>query len=59
MKAPNVLICRCSPTQKTEMMKLLREHTKKVVAAVGDGDNDVGMLNEADLGICVTDKDES
>ena len=41
------------------MMKLLREHTKKVVAAVGDGDNDVGMLNEADLGICVTDKDES
>ena len=37
LKAPNVCLCRCSPTQKTEMMKLLKEQTGKVVAAVGDG----------------------
>jgi phospholipid-translocating ATPase len=41
------------------MMKLLKEQTGKVVAAVGDGENDVGMLTESDLGICITDKDES
>jgi phospholipid-translocating ATPase len=41
------------------MLRLLKEKTEKVVAAVGDGENDVGMLTEADLGICITDKDES
>ena len=41
------------------MMRLLKEHTGSVVAAVGDGQNDVGMLTQSDLGICITDKDES
>jgi phospholipid-translocating ATPase len=28
-KAPSVVCCRCSPTQKAEVVKLIREHTKK------------------------------
>jgi phospholipid-translocating ATPase len=59
MRAPGLCVCRCTPTQKTEMTKLLKKYSgQKIIAAVGDGDNDAGMLNEADLGITVSDKND-
>lgn len=46
-KAPSVVCCRCSPTQKAEIVKLIREHTKRRTAAIGDGGNDVSMIQAA------------
>ena len=51
--APTVVICRCSPTQKSATVQLLRKHTSKIIAAIGDGGNDVGMIHAAHVGIGV------
>jgi len=50
-RSPAVVCCRCSPTQKAQVVTLIQEHTKKRVAAVGDGGNDVSMIQAADTGI--------
>lgn len=42
--APSVCICRCSPTQKAIVAKKIQHYTKKRIACVGDGGNDVGMI---------------
>lgn len=49
--APAVVCCRCSPTQKAQVVTLIKEHTGKRTAAVGDGGNDVSMIQAADTGI--------
>lgn len=51
--APTVICCRCSPTQKAEIVRLIRQHTHCVTAAIGDGGNDVGMIHAAHVGIGV------
>uniref|UniRef100_A0A2H1W165 Phospholipid-transporting ATPase n=1 Tax=Spodoptera frugiperda TaxID=7108 RepID=A0A2H1W165_SPOFR len=45
-----VVVARCSPTQKARVARLLRAR-RHVVAAVGDGGNDVAMIQEADIGV--------
>jgi phospholipid-translocating ATPase len=42
--APTVICCRCAPTQKAEVVRLIRNHTKLITAAIGDGGNDVAMI---------------
>lgn len=49
--SPAVVCCRCSPTQKAEVVSLIQRHTGKRTAAVGDGGNDVSMIQAADAGI--------
>lgn len=44
MNCPSVICCRCSPTQKTIMTELLKKYSGLVVATIGDGGNDVGMI---------------
>jgi hypothetical protein len=51
--APTVVVCRCSPTQKASIVRLLRQHTGCCTAAIGDGGNDVGMIHAAHVGIGV------
>lgn len=34
-QCPAVVVCRCSPTQKAEIVKLLRVHAKKRTCAIG------------------------
>uniref|UniRef100_A0A6M2E149 Phospholipid-transporting ATPase n=1 Tax=Xenopsylla cheopis TaxID=163159 RepID=A0A6M2E149_XENCH len=48
---PAVVCCRCSPTQKAQVVSLIKTHTGKRTCAVGDGGNDVSMIQEADAGI--------
>lgn len=50
-RCSGVVVARCSPTQKARVARLLRAR-KHVVAAVGDGGNDVAMIQEADMGEC-------
>ncbi|KAJ5712668.1 hypothetical protein N7493_009136 [Penicillium malachiteum] len=54
---PAVIACRCSPTQKAEVATLIREHTKKRVCCIGDGGNDVSMIQAADVGIGIVGKE--
>ena len=56
-KAPAVVCCRCSPTQKTLIVRGMKTHTTKRTAAIGDGGNDVGMIQEAHLGIGIVGKE--
>ncbi|CAA9995373.1 unnamed protein product [Nesidiocoris tenuis] len=55
--APSVVVCRCSPTQKSLVVELIRKHTKKRTAAIGDGGNDVSMIQAADVGIGIVGKE--
>lgn len=49
-RSPAVVCCRCSPTQKAQVVRLIQQHTGKRAAAVGDGGNDVSMIQAADTG---------
>ena len=57
MKAPSVVCCRCSPTQKRIICKNIKKYTQCRTAAVGDGGNDVAMIQEADVGIGIVGKE--
>eukprot|EP00835_Amoeboradix_gromovi_P006050 NODE_647_length_5572_cov_0.361593.p1 type:complete len:992 gc:universal NODE_647_length_5572_cov_0.361593:4637-1662(-) len=52
-----VVCCRCSPTQKADVTKLIMDFTKKRVAAIGDGGNDVGMIQTGHCGIGIVGKE--
>jgi phospholipid-translocating ATPase len=54
---PAVIACRCSPTQKAEIANLIRQHTRKRVCCIGDGGNDVSMIQAADVGIGIVGKE--
>jgi phospholipid-translocating ATPase len=51
-KLSAVVACRCSPTQKADVARLIRSFTKKRVCCIGDGGNDVSMIQAADVGAC-------
>ena len=58
IKAPCVCVCRCSPQQKSDVVKALKHYTNgKRIAAIGDGGNDVGMIMESDVGIGIEGKE--
>ena len=54
---PAVVCCRCSPQQKAQVVKLIQQHTGKRTAAIGDGGNDVPMIQEANVGIAIVGKE--
>ncbi|XP_044282416.1 probable phospholipid-transporting ATPase IIB isoform X5 [Varanus komodoensis] len=56
-QCPAVVCCRCSPTQKAHIVKLLQQHTGKRTCAIGDGGNDVSMIQAADCGIGIEGKE--
>ncbi|ORM39849.1 putative phospholipid-transporting ATPase IIB [Babesia sp. Xinjiang] len=55
--APAVLCCRCTPFIKAELVRLIKQYTGKRTCAIGDGDNDVPMITEADVGIGIVGKE--
>ncbi|PPS09577.1 hypothetical protein GOBAR_AA11069 [Gossypium barbadense] len=50
----SVICCRSSPKQKALVTRLVKLGTGKTTLAIGDGANDVGMLQEADIGIGIS-----
>ncbi|KAH7008471.1 hypothetical protein EDB80DRAFT_777087 [Ilyonectria destructans] len=57
VQLPTVVACRCSPNQKAEVALLIREYTKKRVCCIGDGGNDVSMIQAADVGVGIVGKE--
>ncbi|KAI2643243.1 phospholipid-translocating P-type ATPase [Xylaria nigripes] len=57
VKLPTVVACRCSPTQKADIAKLIKGFTKKRVCCIGDGGNDVSMIQAADVGVGIVGKE--
>uniref|UniRef100_A0A8R7V2U1 Phospholipid-transporting ATPase n=1 Tax=Triticum urartu TaxID=4572 RepID=A0A8R7V2U1_TRIUA len=53
VKCASVICCRSSPKQKALVTRLVK-HSDKVTLAIGDGANDVGMLQEADIGVGIS-----
>lgn len=49
-----VVCCRATPLQKSEVVKLVRSHLQVMTLAVGDGANDVSMIQVADIGIGIS-----
>ena len=55
--AKSVCICRCSPTQKSLVAKYIKFYSHKTIGCVGDGGNDVAMIQEADVGLGIVGKE--
>jgi phospholipid-transporting ATPase len=50
-----VIACRVSPAQKAEMVALIKEYVPGVrTLAIGDGANDVSMIQEAHVGVGIS-----
>lgn len=50
----SVICCRSSPKQKALVTRLVKDGIGKITLAIGDGANDVGMLQEADIGVGIS-----
>ncbi|KAH9617560.1 hypothetical protein KSS87_021801 [Heliosperma pusillum] len=54
VECASVICCRVSPKQKALVTRLVKEGTGKTTLAIGDGANDVGMIQEADIGVGIS-----
>ncbi|CAN8305350.1 unnamed protein product [Cochlearia groenlandica] len=54
IKCASVICCRSSPKQKALVTRLVKNGTGKTTLGIGDGANDVGMLQEADIGVGIS-----
>ncbi|XP_014732813.1 PREDICTED: probable phospholipid-transporting ATPase VB isoform X1 [Sturnus vulgaris] len=50
----SVLCCRSTPLQKSMVVKLVRRQLKVMTLSIGDGANDVSMIQAADVGIGIS-----
>ncbi|KAG0031427.1 hypothetical protein BGZ81_001265 [Podila clonocystis] len=58
IRADSVICCRVSPAQKAVVVKTVRAKCKNTVTlAIGDGANDIAMIQEANVGIGITGKE--
>lgn len=56
--ARSVVVYRSSPAQKADVVTFMKRYTKgKVTLAIGDGANDVNMIQSADLGFGLMGKE--
>ncbi|MCL7047788.1 hypothetical protein MKW94_019448 [Papaver nudicaule] len=54
VECASVICCRVSPKQKALVTRLVKEGSGKTTLAIGDGANDVGMIQEADIGVGIS-----
>ncbi|KAI4742762.1 phospholipid-translocating P-type ATPase [Aureobasidium sp. EXF-12298] len=56
--ADSVICCRASPSQKAGLVSAVRRKVKNsITLAIGDGANDIAMIQEAHVGIGITGKE--
>ncbi|KAK0566645.1 aminophospholipid translocase [Tilletia horrida] len=49
-----VICCRVSPLQKALVVKLVKKNLKAILLAIGDGANDVSMIQAAHIGVGIS-----
>ncbi|KAM9842024.1 phospholipid-transporting ATPase VD [Aulostomus maculatus] len=49
-----VICCRSTPLQKSQVVQLIRDQLRVMTLAVGDGANDVSMIQVADVGVGIS-----
>lgn len=58
VQADSAICCRASPSQKANMVSAVRNLKKDAVTlAIGDGANDIAMIQSADIGVGITGKE--
>lgn len=57
LQLSSVIACRCSPQQKADLVNMVKQRSGKRVAAIGDGGNDVSMIQAADVGLGIVGKE--
>jgi phospholipid-translocating ATPase len=56
--ADSVICCRASPSQKSSIVKNIRRKLpKSITLAIGDGGNDIAMIQEAHVGVGISGKE--
>ncbi len=51
-RCTTVIACRLSPIQKSQLVRMVKDARKEnLTAAIGDGGNDISMIQEAHVGI--------
>ena len=55
--AKTVICCRVTPLQKALVVRMVRELRKSTTLAIGDGGNDVSMIQEAHVGVGIFGKE--
>ena len=56
LEAHAVICCRVTPSQKADLVRLVR-HSKHTCVAIGDGGNDVAMIQAANVGVGLRGKE--
>ena len=55
LSCQSVIACRCAPSQKAQLVTLVRRNVKGAVTlAIGDGANDVAMIQAAHVGVGIS-----
>lgn len=49
-----VICCRVSPLQKALVVKLVKKYSPEILLAIGDGANDVSMIQAAHIGVGIS-----
>jgi P-type E1-E2 ATPase len=49
-----VVCCRVSPLQKAQIVRLIKDNLGVMCLAIGDGANDVSMIQAADIGVGIS-----
>lgn len=54
MQCKAVVCCRVSPMQKADVLRMVKEGAQQVTLAIGDGANDVSMIQAAHIGVGIS-----
>ena len=58
IQVDSVICCRASPSQKASLVSSIRHKVRNAITlAIGDGANDIAMIQEAHVGIGITGKE--
>ncbi|KAI3649657.1 hypothetical protein MP228_005289 [Amoeboaphelidium protococcarum] len=52
-----VICCRVSPKQKAQVVDLVKKNRRAMTLAIGDGANDVSMIQKANVGVGINGKE--
>ena len=59
MVSDSVICCRVSPKQKSQVVKLAKSNCNLVTLSIGDGENDIPMIIQANIGVGIIGKEGS